>query len=321
MLNRSWSTELVPAPQRFGFWRDAVYQAIVGADPEMSSPSHNSFHADISVARSADLGLVHFAAAGHAIVRSRLHIRRDDGDPFLISLQTRGESRYAFDGGAIVAKRGDIAVVNSAHPFRVHFPGAVSRTMAIVPRALIRGRAPWLERERIVKLAPRPPYDAMLRHCLSDIGAARCALDAAGVNALVEHIANLLALSRQPAETAQRNGVRDARLAQLQAYIRSHLADPRLSPSHAAAQLGLSTRWIHRLMQATGTTFGDFVRDARLDACRRGLADPKAERRTIAEVAFAHGFGDLSHFHREFKSRFGATPAQIRASAKPASDA
>ena len=33
---------------------------------------------------------------------------------------------------------------------------------------------------------------------------------------------------------------------------------------------------------------------------------------TVTDVALACGFGDLSHFNRYFRARFGLTPREIR---------
>ena len=35
----------------------------------------------------------------------------------------------------------------------------------------------------------------------------------------------------------------------------------------------------------------------------------------IIDIAFAAGFGDVSHFNRMFRRRFGDTPSDVRAAA------
>jgi AraC-like DNA-binding protein len=42
------------------------------------------------------------------------------------------------------------------------------------------------------------------------------------------------------------------------------------------------------------------------------LLDPRMVERTISDIAFAAGFGDLSHFNRAFRQHFGKTPTDVR---------
>jgi AraC-like DNA-binding protein len=42
------------------------------------------------------------------------------------------------------------------------------------------------------------------------------------------------------------------------------------------------------------------------------LTDTRYADRTISDIAFAVGFGDLSTFNREFRRRFGVTPSDVR---------
>ncbi|MEZ5653153.1 MAG: helix-turn-helix domain-containing protein [Burkholderiaceae bacterium] len=60
-------------------------------------------------------------------------------------------------------------------------------------------------------------------------------------------------------------------------------------------------------------TLADTIRNARLDACRRALADPTQALRSISEIAFAFGFNDAAHFSRSFRARFDCSPREFRA--------
>jgi AraC-like DNA-binding protein len=43
------------------------------------------------------------------------------------------------------------------------------------------------------------------------------------------------------------------------------------------------------------------------------LTDPHHLHLAIIDIAFAVGFGDVSHFNRTFRHRFGETPSGVRA--------
>ena len=51
------------------------------------------------------------------------------------------------------------------------------------------------------------------------------------------------------------------------------------------------------------------------------LNDVRYATSAISAIAFAAGFGDLSYFHRVYRRRYGATPAETRNDARPQNDA
>src|SRR3546814_3690801 len=73
-----------------------------------------------------------------------------------------------------------------------------------------------------------------------------------------------------------------------------------------------SPRYVRRLFQDEGSSFSDHVLGERLDRAHRLLLHPGQASRTIAAVAYACGFGDLSYFNRTFRRRFGMTPSDLR---------
>ena len=62
----------------------------------------------------------------------------------------------------------------------------------------------------------------------------------------------------------------------------------------------------------TGQTVGEHINDRRIVACTRNLLDPDYRTKTIAEIAFAAGFRDISHFNRLFKRSSGLAPREFR---------
>ncbi|WP_052057931.1 helix-turn-helix domain-containing protein [Rhodococcoides fascians] len=98
-------------------------------------------------------------------------------------------------------------------------------------------------------------------------------------------------------------------------YIDSRLAFGRVPATDAARHVGVSVRTLHALFERTGTTFGAVVREHRVEACRRELADSR-DTRSIGTIAAAWGFSDSAHLAKTFRSRFGCSPVEYRASVK-----
>lgn len=131
------------------------------------------------------------------------------------------------------------------------------------------------------------------------------------------HIADLVALllgpTRDAAEQARTGGARAVRRLAVQADVRANLRTPELSVDWLARRHGISPSYVRSLFYDDGTSFTDFVMAARLDRVAGRLRDPASAGATIAAIAMAAGFGDVSWFNRLFRRRFGMTPGEMRA--------
>jgi AraC-like DNA-binding protein len=78
-----------------------------------------------------------------------------------------------------------------------------------------------------------------------------------------------------------------------------------------ARKFHCSERYVHKLFAGTGRSVGEHVNDRRIAACTRDLLDNPRNRK-VAEIAFAAGFRDISHFNRLFKRINGAAPREFR---------
>ena len=88
-------------------------------------------------------------------------------------------------------------------------------------------------------------------------------------------------------------------------YIRAHLAEP-MTVANLAEQVNLSTSAFTRTFRdLTGRSPYQFVKESRLDRARGLLVE---QRFSVADVAGAVGYTSTSHFIKEFRGRFGATP-------------
>jgi AraC-like DNA-binding protein len=74
-----------------------------------------------------------------------------------------------------------------------------------------------------------------------------------------------------------------------------------------AARLSLPPRTLQRRLAVDGTSFVSLLDDARRELSLQLLTDPKT---SVAEVAFALGFGDQTAFHRAFVRWTGTTPGE-----------
>jgi AraC-like DNA-binding protein len=108
---------------------------------------------------------------------------------------------------------------------------------------------------------------------------------------------------------------RHAMLTTVQAFILRRLGDPGLSPTMIAAAHHVSLRTLHQLFQDEGLTVAAWIRQRRLERCRRDLSDPTLASRPVAAIAAGWGFQNAGSFSRIFRAAHGLPPAEYRKSA------
>jgi AraC-like DNA-binding protein len=131
---------------------------------------------------------------------------------------------------------------------------------------------------------------------------------------LCDLVAVTIGATRDAAAIAEGRGLRVARLRAIKEDIEAHLTDSDLTPVVVAKRHRISDSYIRKLFESEGTCFSNFVLTRRLVRANRMLSDRRWADHTIASIAFACGFGDLSYFNRTFKRLYGAPPSEIRGS-------
>lgn len=100
-----------------------------------------------------------------------------------------------------------------------------------------------------------------------------------------------------------------ARMRDIVAWIESNLNDD-VTIEQAASHFGLSRSLLTREFRFyTGKSFIDFRNVRRVQRAAMLLV---SESTSVTQAALDSGFSNLSHFHRQFKSYFGLTPAAFR---------
>ncbi|WP_181701614.1 AraC family transcriptional regulator [Chthonobacter albigriseus] len=216
--------------------------------------------------------------------------------------------RYEIDTGAAVTLVTD-------RPSLLATPTGGSFVGLRLPKALLAARG--LEPDRLggMILARRTPGLRLLRAYLDQLRR-EDTLPPALRPMVASHLVDLVAASIQPSLSAieqgdARGGVREGRLARIRETLEARHTDPDLDLETAARQAGLSVRSLQILLHEEGTCFSDSLRDLRLSRAYALLSSPFAPA-TVAEIAYAVGFRDVTTFNRAFRRRFGTNPTSVR---------
>ena len=301
----SWSTDTINERDRFSYWREMICSTLFSISPEAPS---EQFSARIKVRNAGPFRFATCESTSYQIIRTGGDIARAPADHYTIYLQLRGQTAIDQCDEHVTFRRNDIVISDCRQPFRAMLSNDGCRAIAVVPRAMINSRAPWLHRRAVYKFSNSYFLDLARRHMV------RLVSDDLGENEsnlMTENLCNLLALASATDAPVNRLQA-ELQLEALLAFCQQNLHQPRLSPHFVAEHFGISVRTLHLRFEKTEQTFGRWLLEARLDACSKALRDPLQRTHTISEIAYSCGFNDLSHFNKAFRARFNMTPSQWR---------
>jgi len=130
---------------------------------------------------------------------------------------------------------------------------------------------------------------------------------------LLDLVAATLGPTAEAANIMTERGVKGAKLQAILAEVAQRFSDPNFDLNNVAGALGMSRRYVQKLLEGTGKSFTEHLAGCRLERAFAMLTDPHHLHLAVIDNAFAVGFGDVSHFNRMFRRRFGETPSGVRA--------
>jgi AraC-like DNA-binding protein len=249
-----------------------------------------------------------------AMVRAATHVA-DGNDDFILSIPLEGRSSYA-QPGRQEQMRGPFEgyVLLNDRPSEIRNEHQRRLSLAI-PRVALTGANFDINRILADGIPPTPAL-RLLAGYVQALTAERDELPGALGRLAATHVCDLVALALGATGAAEiiarERGVRAARLAAIKSDITARIAESDLSIESVARRLAISPRYIQALLRGEGTTFRDVVLSKRLERAHLQLRDPARTGLSIAEIAYASGFGDLSYFNQTFRRRFGMTPGDVR---------
>lgn len=157
---------------------------------------------------------------------------------------------------------------------------------------------------------------AMCVGAMSTIAESLDQLDVDGLLPVETTLSDLIVhcLSGRPTHAPQdATSVQLGHLRRLCRAVESRLRDAELSLEDVAKREGLSSRYVQKLLKTAGTSFNEYLKDRRLERCRRDLTNPSLDHFTIAQICYRWGFNDAASFSRAFATRYGTSAKAYRA--------
>jgi AraC-like DNA-binding protein len=312
----AWNTAGLQPREQFPFYREGVCKAFMTLTPER--PPAAGFQARIEHVRFGDAAVNHVNFPAHVVTRSPADIAASDKSCFYLNLKLAGRCRILQAGRAVDIAAGQVGIFDSDRPFELlHDGGSQLRVASFwVPAAALRERLPVPFQINATRLSDDPQLGHLIVETARTLGRGARHMPEPHAIRLFGILLELVAVSlssRGQSRAAESESVADATNLAVTSAIRRRLQEPGLAVADIAADVGISERYVHKLLARAGHSFTDYVIEARLDGAARDLKDPALAATAIGTIAFDWGFSDLSHFARRFKQRFGCRPSDWRA--------
>ena len=309
-----WSTEMLPERARFSTFRDEFARRNLALD--VIDHSGGRPRIDVAYLPLGAVGACSVVTTPAEFIRHKHHLQ-NSSDHFGLNIVETVPVQFANAGQERVYDAGSACLIDRGRPLRIFGPRGGNVRYVTVPGAALKSLV--AHPEDLLGRVVRPgPALRLLDGYLRSLTSLREPLSSELASTIGIHLLDLVAATLGPSAEAASivtdRGVKAARLRAILAEVARRFSDPDFDLDNVAGALGLSRRYVQKLLdEGTGKSFTEHIAGRRLERAFAMLTDPRHLRLGIIDIAFAVGFGDVSHFNRMFRRHFGETPSSVRA--------
>ncbi|MCS5498341.1 helix-turn-helix domain-containing protein [Cnuibacter physcomitrellae] len=281
---------------------------------EVSSVGTAPFWGRLRTVDVTDVHVSEITATAHQVLRTPELIAAGDPQFYKASLLLSGSGLLVQDGRECVLEPGDLAIYDTDRPYSLLFREDIRMLVLMFPRAELGLPPDAVGQLTAHRFSSDDGLGAMIIPFLQRVsqnlerfgGVTGPRLVQTAMDLITTMFASELDLDADPGDSHQ------LLMQQIRRYIDSHLGAPDLGPARIAAAHYISTRHLHGLFREKGTTVSTWIREQRLERCRRDLLDPLTAHLPVGTIAARWGFFEAAHFSRVFKAAYDVSPSEIR---------
>ena len=311
-----FTTEGLPAAERFGVWREENTRSIIPS--YVRTDRVNEFQGMLT---TLDLGIIQVNLVRYSSIEARRTaklIRRSDPEKYQLAVVLDGTHGIEQAGRQSLLRPGHAMIYDSSQPFdafAVH-EGTAELMVAHFPKSLLPLPAAEIDKLLALPLDTSEGTASLAVGCLSRLVTRPDTFRAVDGPRLANVALDLVTvmLSEQlgrPTESANESHRRTL-LLRIQNFIENNLADPELTPAMIARSNLISVSYLHRLYREQGQSVAVWTRSRRLERCRRDLADPALAGTPVHAIGRRWGFVRAADFSRVFRTAYGMPPGEFR---------
>jgi AraC-like DNA-binding protein len=310
-----WDTQYCQPSQAFSAFREGICRTFMPWSPERLS--EQPFEGRLEGVALDDGSIARARMSPIICIRTKSDIAHSPIEGFYANYVISGELKVEQGGQVNIARRGDLVVYDSTLPVKLtERVGSHYEDIAILiakSRFSMLKNAEWHFGNVLLghHTLSRPLFD-----CLRFITANVPTMSGDEWSAHFSAIVSLLPIAvgyfgEEASHDAPTEGARAA-LRQIVAYVEANLGRKELSANDVAREFGISTRYVQQLFAASGTTFGAYVLERRLNYVRTDMMSPTCRRLPMGMLSARWGFASETAFTLAFKKRFACSPEDYR---------
>ena len=312
-------TAAVPAVDRLDYWSESSFDTYLPV--HVRSAVREQFGAQLWGYELGPLSFFRLSTAPNTMIRTSQAIAACDPECLHVSVVLRGQITAAQEGRTGVARVGDIISYETSHPVIFRADQPYESLVVRVPWEQLGVHAAQIRTLTALGIRgsegfPRAAV-AFLRSLMDALEEGTLGADDAQntVDCVLDLVRGVYSGPVPGAPEPTRLRSRAEILLNVQSFIEANLGDPELGPEEIARASFISTRYLHKLFEAEGTSVCGWIRAARLERCRRDLADPALGHQTILAIATRWGLPGPQHFSRLFRAAYACSPSELRRTA------
>ncbi len=246
------------------------------------------------------------------VLRLQRHIRAASAHAFFASVPLRGSLTLAQGGRSCNLARGDIGLMDSRTEYTLGMSDELDALWIRIAPERLEARLSGIERFMAKRLDGSQGLGLIASRFIVatasqvEVLAHQCETS---MSSILMDLLCAAAAAKDAWPVYSRTAARN--LERAQDFIDHHLGEEDLGPSQIASGVGISTRYLSELFAKEGTTVMGWVTRRRLDLVRAAIQDKAWSPGLIADIAYRHGFCNISSFNRAFKEAFSVTPRQL----------
>jgi len=300
-------TRSVARADRLDYWSHGIAQHFF---PIGFHDAPEGFNARLSGGDVGPITARSLRAGPHRVVRSATAVEEADPESILLYMMREGTCDLEQDGRSCIIGPGDLGWQDSSQSSSFAAQTGFEMLVLSLPKWYLGSAIEVFNRNGNGRIAGGSASFGRLASPF--ISGLAYAADTGGLTASEGRVAADMLLTMLSAYEGdgEFNAPHSAQLlSEMRRYIVDNLDLVELGPSHLARVHYVSTRYVHKLFSASGTSVAAWIRARRLERAHAELQLPM--RNSVAKIAVRAGYKDAASFSRAFREAYGVSPREV----------